>query len=404
VKIAYFDCFAGASGDMILGALIDAGLPLDYLKNELLKLNLPPFQLAAEKTHKNHLSGTQVKIQIPPEHHHRTLKDIRALIRKSTLPDKVKETGISIFTRLAEVEGKIHNKSPESVHFHEVGAVDSIVDIMGAAIGFQRLEIEAVYASALPLGSGSIECAHGVLPGPAPATLELLRNIPVVPSDIKQELVTPTGAAILSTLSSAFGPVPEMIIENIGYGLGMKDLRIPNLLRVIIGNQSPEIHGDTVQLIETNIDDMNPQFYDHIMERLFEAGALDVFMTQVIMKKNRPGIVLSILAIPERVNDLSDILFRETTTLGVRISEVKKRKVLDRRIISVSTRWGQGHAKIRILASGEKSAEPEYRDCKALAQKNQVPIQLIYQALKKEAEQQISREVNPSSSLGEESL
>jgi uncharacterized protein (TIGR00299 family) protein len=403
VKIAYFDCFAGASGDMILGALIDAGLPLDYLKQELLKLNLPQFQLTAEKTHKNHLSGTQVKIQTPQEHQHRTLKDICALIRKSTLPNKVKETGITIFTRLAEVEGKIHNKPPESVHFHEVGAVDSIVDIIGAVIGFYRFEIDSVYASALPLGSGPIECAHGVLPGPAPATLELLRNIPVVPTDIKQELVTPTGAAILSTLSSAFGPIPEMVIENVGYGLGMKDLKIPNLLRVIIGNQTPESPGDTVQLIETNIDDMNPQFYDHIIERLFEAGALDVFMTQVIMKKNRPGVVLSILAVPERVNDLTEILFRETTTLGVRISEVKKRKVLDRQIVSVSTKWGRGHAKIRILASGEKSVEPEYRDCKALAKKNQVPIQLIYQTLKREAERQISSEVDPSFRGDEES-
>lgn len=373
---------------MILGSLIDAGLPLDFLRRELVKLNLPPFDLTAEKTHKNHLSGTQIMIRIPEEHHHRTLENICALIRKSSLPDRVKETGITIFTRLAEVEGKIHNKPPESVHFHEVGAVDSIVDIMGAAIGFHKLEIEAVYASPLPLGRGPIECAHGVLPGPAPATLELLKDIPVVPSDMEQELVTPTGAAILSSLSAAFGPIPEMIIENIGYGLGMKDLKIPNLLRIIIGNQTLADQSDTVQLIETNIDDMNPQFYDYIMECLFEAGALDVFMTQVIMKKNRPGIVLSILAVPELVNRLTEILFRETTTLGVRISEVKKRKVLDRQIISVSTQWGQGHVKIRILASGEKSAEPEYRDCKSLAQKNRVPIQLVYQSLKREAEKQ----------------
>jgi len=391
MKIAYFDCFAGASGDMILGALLDAGFSIKTLQNELKKLDLHGYKLTAAKNEKNHLTGTKFDVQIPHEHHHRTLKHIRDLIMKSELSESVKKTSMSVFTRLAEAEAKIHNKNVEDVHFHEVGAVDSIVDIVGAAIGFHSLGIEEIYASKLPVGSGSIQCAHGTLPVPAPATLELLKGIPVYETGIDSELVTPTGAAILSTLSKGFGRFPDMTIRTTGYGLGSRDLDIPNLIRVIIGETAGETYQDAVQLIETNIDDMNPQFYDHVMDRLFTSGALDVFMTQIMMKKNRPGIVLSIIAAPDKVDTLSHILFEETTTLGVRISEVKKRKILAREHVTVETPWGKGRAKIRVLDNGQKMTEPEYEDCRQLAGKNHIPVQTVYQTIKTESERLIQR-------------
>ncbi|MBN1782812.1 nickel pincer cofactor biosynthesis protein LarC [bacterium] len=390
MKIAYFDCFAGASGDMILGALIDAGLPLETLQTELGKLSLQGYSLTAEIKHKQHITGTKFDVQVPHEHHHRSLKDIRQIILDSGLTDSVKEVSVNIFTRLAEAEGKIHNKPADAVHFHEVGAVDSIVDIVGAAIGFEYLGIERIFASKLPMGTGSIRCAHGVLPVPAPATLELLKGIPVFQTTLECELVTPTGAAILSTMAGEFGHFPDMTILRTGYGLGSRDLEIPNIIRVIIGEKAGGINE--VQLIETNIDDMNPQFYDHVMNRLFDAGALDVFMTQVIMKKNRPGVVLSIIAPPAQVDGLTQILFQETTTLGVRISEVKKRRILSRQIITVTTPWGDGQVKIRIMEDGTKTAEPEYEDCKQLAKNSRISIQTVYQTLKNEAERRIKQE------------
>lgn len=392
MKIAYFDCFAGASGDMILGALIDAGFSLETLKKELAKLDLKGYELTAEKQDRQHITGAKFDVKIPHEHHHRTLKHIRDMIVKSRLPEPVKQTSVAIFTRLAEAEAKIHNKSVDDVHFHEVGAVDSIVDIVGAAIAIHGLGINEIQASKLPLGGGSVQCAHGVLPVPAPATLELLKGIPVYDTGIESELVTPTGAAVLSTLCRQFGQFPNMTIQQTGYGLGQKDLAIPNLIRVMIGESAGDPNQDRVQLIETNIDDMNPQFYDHVMDRLFAAGALDVFMTQVMMKKNRPGVVLSIMAVPEEVDGLIQILFQETTTLGVRISEVKKRKVLLRESLPVQTPWGEGRAKIRIMTDGKKIAEPEYEDCKQLAKNSRLAVQTVYQRLKTEAERLIREE------------
>ncbi|MBN2104899.1 nickel pincer cofactor biosynthesis protein LarC [bacterium] len=391
MRIAYFDCFAGASGDMILGALVDAGFSLKTLQNELKKLDLHGYRLTAGKKEKNHITGTKFDVQIPKEHHHRTFKHIHDLIMQSDLSKSVKKTSVDIFTRLAEAEAKIHNKTIDDVHFHEVGAVDSIIDIVGAAIGFHSLGIDEIHVSRLPIGSGAIQCAHGVLPVPAPATLELLKGIPVYDTGIETELVTPTGAAILVTLSKGFGKCPNMTIHTTGYGLGSKDLDIPNLIRVIIGETTGETHQDRVQLIETNIDDMNPQFYDYVMDRLFTAGALDVFMTQVMMKKNRPGVVLSIIAPPQKIDALINILFEETTTLGIRISEVKKRKILVREHISVQTKLGEGRVKIRVMDNGQKIAEPEYEDCRKLAGENHVPVQTVYQTLKTEADRLIRK-------------
>ncbi len=386
MKTAYFDCFAGASGDMILGSLLDAGLELNALKKELIKISLQGYEIHAEKSTKKSISGTRFHVDVTHDHHHRTLKDIRKIIEESALQDTVKQRCLNIFTRLAEAEGKVHNKSKDDIHFHEVGAVDSIIDIVGTAIGLELLGIQKVLSSRVHVGTGTLECAHGTLPVPPPATTELLKNVPIHSTGIENELVTPTGAAILTTLSERFGPLPSMTIETTGYGLGGRDLEIPNLLRVIIGQESGDASQDIVQLIETNIDDMNPQFYEHIMESLFAQGAKDVFLTPIIMKKNRPGVVLSVLASPEKIVELTGVIFQETTTLGVRISEIKKRTVLDREIRKIDTPWGEARVKIRTVNGGQKTAAPEYDDCKRLAQKHHIPIREVYDFIKKEAE------------------
>ncbi len=389
MKIAYFNCMAGASGDMILGALLDAGLDFEHLKAELGKLPFSGYNLAITKTVKKGISATKFDVEIPHEHHHRGLNTIFNIIDDSTLDANIKEKSKSIFQRLGEAEAKIHNKSVNEIHFHEVGAVDAIVDIVGAVIGFETLGIDKIVASPLHVGSGTVKCAHGVLPVPAPATAELLKKCPIYSTGIQGELVTPTGAAILSTLAT-FGDMPGMILKNNGYGAGGLDLDISNVLRVMIGESEENLQQDTVQIIQTNIDDMNPQFYEHIMETLFKHGAWDVYLTPVIMKKNRPGTILNVLAKPTDIPALSEIILKETTTLGVRITEMQKRKTLKRETITIKTEWGDARAKIRLLPNGEKSVSPEYEDCKKLAREKNVPIQKVYQTIKSDAESHIA--------------
>ena len=404
MKIAYFDCFAGVSGDMTLGALLDAGLDLDQLKIELKKLPLDGYHISAEKVMKKGISGTKFDVHLEDhdhtheqDHHHhhahghhhqphRGLKEIREIIESSTLDAKIKETALAVFTRLGEAEAKIHNKTVDEIHFHEVGAVDSIVDIVGAAIGLHLLGIDQVITSKIHIGTGTVECAHGTLPVPAPATLALLKDAPVHPTGIEAELVTPTGAAIMTTLVDRFGSAPPMTIQSIGYGAGYHDLPIANVLRVTIGETKDHPESDHVKLIETNIDDMNPQFYDHIMARLFEAGAKDVFLTPIIMKKSRPGVILSVIAHQDDIDPLTDLIFKETTTLGVRISHLKKRMILSREIKTVQTSWGEARVKVRTLSESEKTFEPEYDDCKKLAQSGNVPIQEVWEEIKRLAE------------------
>ena len=385
MKFAYFDCFAGASGDMILGALIDAGLSVDILKEELGKLSLSGYDVSAKKGTKRGISGTTFDVAVSEDHHRRGLKDVVAIIQNSILSDGVKTHSQGIFTRLAEAEAKIHNTSVDKIHFHEVGAVDAIVDVVGACIGMEKLGIEEVHVSTIHVGTGTLECAHGTLPVPPPATLELLKDVPVRSSGIEHELVTPTGAAILTTLAKGFGPMPAMTVDNTGYGLGSRDLEIPNTLRVVIGERDEGTGEDAVQLIETNIDDMNPQFYEYIIEALFAQGAKDVFLTPIVMKKSRPGVILSVLASPEDVEKLTGIIFQETTTLGVRISDVKKRHVLEREIITVKTEWGEARVKIRRMKDGSQTVAPEYDDCKRIAGEKHVPIREVYEAVKRAA-------------------
>ncbi len=391
MKIGYFDCIAGASGDMILGSLLDCGLDFEYLKTELDKLDLKNVSIKKHKDQKNQISGTKFEVSYKESrHHHRGLHNVLDIIDSSNLNKKVKTNTKNIFNRLAEAEAKIHAKSVDEIHFHEVGAVDAIVDITGAAIGFDYFNIEQIAASRIHIGTGTLKCAHGILPVPAPATLEMLKSIPVYSTNIQQELLTPTGAAILSTLGTHFGGMPAMTIERTGYGLGSRDLDIPNILRLTIGNKSAEFEHDIVQMIETNIDDMNPQFYEHLMDTLFKNGAKDVFLTSVIMKKNRPGVVLNVLSDPGKIDQLSEIIFKQTTTLGVRISDIKKRNILHRELITVPTPWGKVRVKVRSLDAHNKNISPEYDDCKKIANEKNIPIQIIYDKVKQIAQERIS--------------
>jgi len=385
MRIAYFDCFSGISGDMILGALIDAGLDIEELKSELKKLKLTGYDISTKRTEKKGISGTKFEVIVLEKHQERHLSDIFEIIEHSSLDRKIKNKAKDVFSALAKVEAEIHNQPVEKVHFHEVGAIDALIDIVGVMIGMQRLNIEQVVASKLHVGTGFVQCAHGTLPVPAPATLKLLSNVPIYSTGIENELVTPTGAAIITTLCENFGDIPSMKVEKIGYGAGSRDLPIPNMLRVLIGDSKIEPIEDRVLLLETNIDDMNPQFYDYVMEVLFQKGAKDVFLTPIHMKKNRPGVILSVISPLNKKDELLDVLFAETTTLGIRISEVIKRQKLERKIETVDTQFGKVNVKISFTGGKIRDIVPEYEECKKIAQKYQLPIKQVYEEVKREA-------------------
>jgi len=383
LKIAYFDCFSGISGDMVLGALVDLGLGVAELKAELDKLNLSvPYELKAKKVEKHGIHGTKIDIALHQEDEARKLEDIMTIIEGSGLVEEVKESARKIFVRLAEAEARTHQQDLNEVHFHELGGLDAIIDIVGAVIGMKLLGIDAVYGSRLHLGRGFVKCRHGTLPVPAPATLELTKGVPVYGGDIDAELVTPTGAAIITTLARGFGELPEMKVEKIGYGAGKRNLPIPNLLRVLIGAQNGdanEYDEDTVTVIETNIDDMNPEFYGHIMSRLFESGALDVFLTPVQMKQVRPATLLSVVVAEESLGRVLEVVFRETTTLGVRTHRAKRYK-LAREEIEVETEYGKVRVKLGRLKGEVVNLAPEYKDCRSVADEMHIPIKLVYDA------------------------
>lgn len=394
MKIAYFDCFAGISGDMILGALVDAGLDWEQLKADLSELPVEGYQLEMKKVQKHGIAGTKIKVAVEHQHEHRHLSDIRRIIMDSALPDPVKSDSLKIFGRLAEAEAKIHQTTPDHVHFHEVGAVDAIIDIVGAACGFWRLGFDKIYSSALHTGNGWTKSAHGVIPVPAPATMELLRAVPVYSKGIEKELVTPTGAAILTTFCRDFGPMPALRIEQTGYGAGDYDLEIPNLLRVCIGRpwaennshqagsgKGNEIHQGNAMMMEANIDDMNPEFYDYLMAKLLQAGAMDVFLQNIQMKKNRPATMVCILIKPEQAEKFSRIVFEETTSLGVRVYPVTKYRQ-PYEIVSVDTPLGP--AKVKVVRAQEKiiNIAPEYEDCRSLAEQHNVPLKNVYEQVK----------------------
>jgi uncharacterized protein (TIGR00299 family) protein len=393
--IAYIDCFSGISGDMTLGALVDAGVPLSRLRHELARLPVRGYRLTSRTVKKAGMRAIKVDVEIQVArgkgHGARKWKDIEKIVGDSTLSEPIKQKGLSIFTRLFEAEAKVHGGRFEEIHLHELGAVDCIVDIFGSLIGLDILGIDTIYSSALNLGSGSIKSEHGLLPVPAPASVELLKGIPVYSSGVKFELTTPTGAALISSLAAGFGPMPDMQITKAGVGAGDKDLKEqPNILRMFIGekaekkrqgsgvgSQKPE---ESIIVIETNIDDMNPQVYEYVMDKIFKAGALDVFLTQIIMKKGRPGIKLSVLCNEDKKDALSEIILKETTSIGLRFYRAE-RKTLQREIMSIDTMYGRVRVKKSRLGNEIQKASPEYEDCRKIARKFNIPLVEVLKAV-----------------------
>ena len=393
MKIAYFDCPSGAAGDMIMGSLVDAGVPFEALQGELAKLRLPGFTLECREVMKGAFRGIKVDVHLhdhshahqdaghaPPrgEHHppERNLAAILELIAASGLDTAVKESAGRIFTRLAQAEARVHGTTVDRVHFHDVGAVDAIVDVVGACIGLHLLGVGAVHCSALPVGGGFVTGSHGRMPVPGPGTAELLKGFPVIDTGVRRELVTPTGAAILTTLAASAGAMPAMTVEAVGYGAGTMDLESPNLVRVFLGQAAAPVGRETIVQVETTVDDMQPQLWEAVMERLFEAGALDVYLTPVTMKKSRPGIVLTALCAPERVTELSRVLFEESPTIGVRWTAYQRER-LDRETVTLATTYGPIPFKVSRLAGRVVTATPEFGEVRRIAKEKGLPAREV---------------------------
>ncbi len=391
MKIAYFDCFSGISGDMILGALLDAGLALADLNREIAKLGVPDVAIERESTARHAIAATRAQVclagapladaehhlDLSGEHTHTHLNDITSRINGSRLDGAVKERSIRVFERLCAAEAEVHNAAPAKVALHEVGALDALLDVVGAVAGLQLLEVDEVCASPLRFGTGLVRCAHGRYPVPVPGVVALCRGVPTEQTDIRAELVTPTGAAIITTLAHSFGPQPPFCQQAVGYGAGRRDLEtVPNLLRLRLGERAPA--SERVLLIEANIDDMNPEVYGYLFDRLLAQGAYDVYAAPVLMKKGRPGNVLSVLAPAGRLDELAEIVLRETTTIGLRYYAVERR-VLERQLRTVATPYGAVGVKFSYI-DGRDRVAPEYDDCARLAQEHQVPLLSVYEA------------------------
>jgi len=378
MKIAYGDLIGGVSGDMFVAALLDLGLSLNKLKTELGKIPTLKFALKVTTKTVHSIRATQLHVACARKNSPRSWKQIRDLIERSKLDSEIKKMGADIFTRLAEAEAKIHGVAIEKVHFHEDGATDSIVDIMAVAIGIHELGIDSFHFSRIPLGWGITRSMHGPLPVPGPATLELLKGLPVFGVDLESETVTPTGAAIVRTLGKTFGAQPYMTIERTGYGTGQKEFpNRPNLFRLILGDDDSAGEQEQMLVIETNIDDMNPQLYDHVMDRLFEAGARDVFLSSIQMKKNRPATLLTVICEPSSGQSLAKIIFQETSTIGIRSYPVS-RMILRRELKKVKTRFGEVTVKIVEQPDGSRRATPEYDDLKRIAAASKLPIKQLH--------------------------
>lgn len=390
MKILYYDCFSGISGDMNLGALVDLGVDSDYLIKELSKLQLSAeYEINVKKDLKNGISGTKVDVVLTykehshphhedhHEHYHRNLKDIAAIINGSSLNDRVKKTSMDMFMRIAQAEANVHGESIDEVHFHEVGAIDSIVDMVGAAIALDYLKVDKIMSSPVQVGGGFVKCAHGLIPVPAPATVEILKGIPMKSGIVPFETTTPTGAAILAANVDEFTDKMNFSVEKIGYGLGSRDLEIPNVLRVYLGEVKSREETEEQYLLETNIDDMNPEFYSYVEERLFEKGALDVFKTPIIMKKGRPAIKLSILVNTNKEKEVSDVIFKETTSIGIRKFKVEK-IMLHRDFLTLKTKYGNVLIKKSYYEGQLVKYKAEYEDCKKIAVENNIPLARVY--------------------------
>jgi uncharacterized protein (TIGR00299 family) protein len=376
--IAYFDCFSGISGDMITGALLDAGLPLSKLENELKKLPLKGYRISSKKVRRQGFNGTKFTVEVGTERQRKKgLKNILALIEESKLATDIKEESIKIFQRLGEAEAKIHGEAVKDIHFHEIGDTDSIIDVISAVAALKILGVKTVISSRIPVGSGWAKTAHGLIPVPSPATLELLRGTPFFQKDVPFEISTPTGVAIITTLAENFTIIPLMKVDTIGYGAGTKDIKNHiGLLRVLLGKSLPAYERDEVIIIDTNIDDLNPQLYEYLMEKLFKEGAIDVFLTPVHMKKGRPGTVLSVVSEKGKVDELTKIIFTETTSLGVRKYSVERVK-LPRQIKKVKTKYGTIRVKVSNY-DGIGKISPEYEDCKKAAAAKKISFLKVY--------------------------
>jgi pyridinium-3,5-bisthiocarboxylic acid mononucleotide nickel chelatase len=405
-RTLYLDCFAGASGDMLVGAMLDCGLDFELLRSELLKLGVEGYELSLKRVDRSGISAAKFDVRLtgephPHDHHHghehshehhhghehshghgrqphhRSLSEIKRIISSSNLSETVKQRAQTIFQRIGEAEAKIHNVPIGTVHFHEVGAIDSIVDIVGACVAFDALKIGRIISSPMHVGSGTFQCAHGTYPAPGPATAELLKGAPIYSKDVEGELVTPTGAAIISTLAESYGPLPMMKIEKIGYGAGTRDYpKFPNALRAIIGElgEDADRTPGAITVIEANIDDLNAQVFGYLMERALAAGALDIFYTPAQMKKNRPGVLLTLLCNPPDRERMCDLIFRETTTLGVRYRN-EQREILTREFVTVETEYGPIRIKVSRGRDGRvMNASPEFEDCRIAAEKHQVGL------------------------------
>lgn len=387
--LAYFDCFSGISGDMTLGALVNLGVPVEWLKEQIKALPLSGFDLTAESVSQNGIAALKVNVHTEETHHHRNFTHIEALIQKSPLADRIKNRALLVFEKLAEAEAKVHGCDKDSVHFHEVGAIDAIVDIVGTCLGLDYLGIEAIVSSPLPLGSGFINCDHGTIPVPAPAVLELLKGVPTYGGAENKEMVTPTGAAILMGNRADFGDMPAIKVQKIGYGAGThRMINQPNLLRVVVGepfdqsDSSPT--NERLLMVETCIDDMNPEYFGYLMEVLFAEGALDVYWTPVQMKKNRPGTLISVLCTLDSKSVVMNRLLSETTTLGVRFYEVF-RQSLHRENIEVDSAFGPIAVKRIVTLDGSERYIPEFDVCRRLAQKERLPLLQVYETVLKTA-------------------
>jgi pyridinium-3,5-bisthiocarboxylic acid mononucleotide nickel chelatase len=385
MKTLYFDCFAGASGDMILGAMVAAGVEPAYLREQLSLLPVSGFDVSFETVNRSGLSATYARVDTAHEHKHRHLSDIKQIIEASALSDAVKQRAVQIFTRLAEAEARVHNEPVDHVHFHEVGALDAIVDVVGAAICFDALQIDRFICSPIHVGSGMVKMAHGQFPVPPPAVTELLKGVPFYATEIKGELLTPTGAAIITTVCVEYGPIPRMITEKSGFGAGTREYQdFPNVLRVLIGEtEDAGATDERLWMIETNLDDASPQIIGHVMDRVLESGALDCFFTSVQMKKNRPGVLLSVLCRAGEKETVMKLLFTETTTLGVRSYEVTRR-ALQRSVVRVETPYGPIDVKVAHLEGRVVNEMPEFEQCRQAAANANVPLKIVEEAARKE--------------------
>jgi uncharacterized protein (TIGR00299 family) protein len=390
--LAYFDCFCGISGDMTLGALIDSGVPVQWLKDHLSRIPLAEFDIRVSPVSRHGIQAAAVQVETTDNQSSRNYTDIRTLIESCPLPERVKSTSLNIFDRLAQVEARIHNCPLDQVHFHEVGGIDAIIDIVGTALGLDYLGIKKIIASPITLGSGFATCSHGKLPVPVPATMALLTGVPVKGSGIPHELVTPTGAAIITSLTQRYEPMPEMVIAKVGYGAGQRDIKDrPNLLRLILAADaeisadiSAGMQEDQVSIVETCIDDMNPELFGYLMDRLFADGALDVYWIPVHMKKNRPGTMLQVICKEDAKSVIMERILSETTTLGVRHYSAHRR-LLWREQLEIKTRFGIIPVKRVTDPGGNIRHVPEYEICRKIALKKNIPLRLVYDTIVREA-------------------